>query len=84
MMRSVRKNFFNVVIMADPSKKETRPLLKLLESFYVHRAPTRIGIVFTVNEDQNVSGMTDAGVAFLCAYNYIAQEKVFKLSLIHI
>ena len=75
MMRSVRKNFFNVVIMADPSKKDVRPLLKLLESFYVHRAPTRIGIVFTVNEDPNVSGMTDAGVALLCAYNYIAQEK---------
>ena len=48
MLRSIRKNFFNVVIMCDPAAKSTRPLLKMLESFYVHRAPTRIGIVFTV------------------------------------
>jgi UDP-glucose:glycoprotein glucosyltransferase len=41
MLRSIRKNFFNVVIMCDPSKKESRSLLKNLESFYVHRAPTR-------------------------------------------
>ena len=46
MMRSVRKNFFNLVIICDPSKAKCRPLIKMLESFYLHRAPTRIGIIF--------------------------------------
>ena len=46
MMRSVRKNFFNLVTICDPSKAKCRPLIKMLESFYLHRAPTRIGIIF--------------------------------------
>lgn len=75
MMRSVRKNFFNIVILCDPSKAKSRALLKMLESFYVHRAPTRIGIVFTVNSDVQASGQTDAGVALMNAYNYIAANK---------
>lgn len=82
--RSIRRNLFNVVILCDPSSKEARPLLKLLESFYVHRAPTRIGIIFKVNDDPAVSGKMDAGVALLDAYNYIAQvrkEKRDKLDL---
>ena len=72
MMRSIRKNFFNIVIMCDPSRRESRALLKNLEAFYVHRAPTRIGIVFTVNDSPEVSGMDDAGVALLDAFNYIS------------
>ena len=72
MMRSIRKNFFNIVIMCDPSRKESRALLKNLEAFYVHRAPTRIGIVFTVEDSPEVSGMDDAGVALLCAFNAIS------------
>ncbi len=74
MLRSIRKNLFNVVIMCDPSKRESMSLLKLLESFYVHRAPTRIGIVFAVNSDQDASGKTDAGVAFLDAFNFISSQ----------
>ena len=43
MMRSVKKNFFNIVIICNPAKSISRPLLKMLESFYLQRAPTRIG-----------------------------------------
>ena len=75
MMRSIRKNFFNLVIMCDPSKRDSRALLKNLEAFYVHRAPTRIGIVFAVNDSPEVSGMDDAGVALLDAFNYISGNK---------
>ena len=75
MMRSIRKNFFNIVIMCDPSKRSSRGLLKNLEAFYVHRAPTRIGIVFAVNDSPEVSGMDDAGVALLDAFNYISGNK---------
>jgi hypothetical protein len=31
--------------------------------------------VFTVNEDHESSGMLDAGIALLDAYNYIAEKK---------
>lgn len=63
------------VIIVDPSKEEAEPLLKLAESFYVNFAPLRIGIVFAVNPDPNVTGEEDAGVAFLNAFNYVAEMK---------
>jgi len=75
MLRSIRKNFFNVVVMCDPTKPETRPILKLVESFYVHRAPTRIGIVFKVSTEVDVTGEEDPGVALNSAFNYIATNK---------
>jgi UDP-glucose:glycoprotein glucosyltransferase len=76
MMRSVRKNFFNIAIFCDPSKAACKPLIKMLESFYLHRAPTRIGIVFTVQSDLDAfNGQNDAGVAFLNAFNFISAEK---------
>ena len=73
--RSIRKNFFNVVIMCDPSTQSARGLLKLLESFYVHRAPTRIGIVFTVDPDSKANGQNSVGVALLNAFNYVSANK---------
>jgi UDP-glucose:glycoprotein glucosyltransferase len=75
MLRSIRKNFFNVVVMCDPSLAATKPILKLVESFYVHRAPTRIGIVFSLSTDLERTGENDAGVALLNAFNYISGSK---------
>ncbi|KAJ9575218.1 hypothetical protein L9F63_025829 [Diploptera punctata] len=75
MLRSVRRNLYNLVILANPAKKEAKPLLKLAESFYVHTAPLRIGLVFAVNPDQSVSGQMDAGVALLNAFNYVSDVK---------
>lgn len=63
------------VILANPAKKEARPLLKLAESFYVHAAPLRMGLVFAVNPDQSVTGNMDAGVALLNAFNYVSEVK---------
>ena len=71
MMRSVRKNFFNILIICDPSKAKCRPLIKMLEAFYLHRAPTRIGLVFAVDSDLDKNGENDPGVAFLNAFNYL-------------
>lgn len=75
MLRSVRRNLYNLVILANPAKKEARPLLKLAESFYVHAAPLRIGLVFAVDPAQSVSGNMDAGVALLNAFNYVSDVK---------
>jgi UDP-glucose:glycoprotein glucosyltransferase len=75
MLRSIRRNLYNLVILANPAKKEARPLLKLAESFYVHAAPLRMGLVFAVNPDQSVTGNMDAGVALLNAFNYVSEVK---------
>jgi len=75
MLRSIKKNFFNIVVMCDPAKAESKPVLKLVESFYVHRAPTRIGLVFSVDTDLDKTGENDAGVAIANAFNYISTNK---------
>jgi len=75
MLRSIKKNFFNIVVMCDPAKAESKPVLKLIESFYVHRAPTRIGLVFSVTTDLDKTGDNDAGVAIANAFNYISTNK---------
>ncbi|CAG2166772.1 unnamed protein product [Oppiella nova] len=75
MLRNVRKNIFHLVLVLDPSKKEAHDILKLAESFYVHKAPVRIGIVFAVSPDTSVDGRQDAGLACLEAFNFISQDK---------
>ncbi|XP_029827316.3 UDP-glucose:glycoprotein glucosyltransferase 1 isoform X1 [Ixodes scapularis] len=76
MLRNVRKNMYHLVVVADPSQDNARDILKLAESFYVHRAPLRIGIVFAVNPNMSVTGYQDAGVAMLNAFNFISQDRV--------
>ncbi|GAB6021676.1 hypothetical protein CHUAL_004257 [Chamberlinius hualienensis] len=75
MLRSIRKNIFHLVAVVDPSLKVSRDLLKLLESFYVHSAPIRIGLIFTVNSDPSVIGLNDASIAMLNAFNFISEER---------
>ena len=74
MMMMIRKNFFNIVILCDPSRAKSKALLKLLESFYVHCAP-KIGLVMAVSAETDKTGENDAGVAMMNAYNYIAGNK---------
>jgi len=75
MLRNVRKNLYHLVLIVDPSKKESFDLIKLAESFYIHKAPLRIGFIFAVNPDLTVNGQNDAGVACLNSFNYIAENK---------
>ena len=75
MLRNIRRNMYHLVLVLDPSKKETFEVLRMAESFYIHKAPVRIGLVFAVNPESSKMGFTDAGVAALEAFNYIAQEK---------
>ncbi|XP_054159379.1 UDP-glucose:glycoprotein glucosyltransferase 1-like [Oppia nitens] len=75
MLRNIRKNMFHLVLVVDPSKREAHDIIKLAESFYVHKAPVRIGIVFAVNPDESVTGRDDAGLACLEAFNFINQDK---------
>lgn len=75
MLRSIRKNIFHLVAIVDPSEPECHDILKLLESFHVHRAPLRIGLAFAVNSDSAADGFTDAGIAMLNAFNFVTEEK---------
>ncbi|XP_064106308.1 UDP-glucose:glycoprotein glucosyltransferase 1-like isoform X1 [Macrobrachium nipponense] len=72
MLRSIRKNFHNLVIVAEPSKSTTADLIQLVESFITHNAPIRVGWVMAVNRDQTLRGFDDAGIAMLCAFNFVA------------
>ncbi|XP_065164353.1 UDP-glucose:glycoprotein glucosyltransferase isoform X2 [Atheta coriaria] len=75
MLRQVRKNLFNLVIIIDPLNKETRTLLKLVESFVIHTAPLRVGLVLSASSSSSLTGLEDAGVAMVCAFNYVSQKK---------
>ncbi|KAK7864404.1 hypothetical protein R5R35_000446 [Gryllus longicercus] len=75
MLRSIRRNLYHLVIVADPAKHQVKPILKFAESFYVHLAPLRIGLVFAVNPDSDANGFNDAGVALLNAFNYVSELK---------
>lgn len=74
MLRSIRRNMYNLVIICDPAKRVSWPLLKLAESFVVHIAPVRVGLVFSTPPPP-ISGLESASVALLNAFNYVAEEK---------
>ncbi|CAG9768969.1 unnamed protein product [Ceutorhynchus assimilis] len=75
MLRQIRKNLYNLVLIIDPTDPTIRPLLKIVESFVVHATPIRTGLVFKVESSKSVTGLENAGVAMLCAYNYVQQLK---------
>lgn len=79
MLRSVRKNLFNLVIVVDPIVPEARDIVKLVESFVVHGAPIRVGIVFDMRN--GVDKNAELYRTLICAWNYISQTKKPKDAL---
>uniref|UniRef100_A0A8B9JIQ4 UDP-glucose ceramide glucosyltransferase-like 1 n=1 Tax=Astyanax mexicanus TaxID=7994 RepID=A0A8B9JIQ4_ASTMX len=75
VIKQIRKNFHNLVMIIDPTHENTAELLSVAEMFYSNNIPLRIGLVFVVNDADDIDGMQDAGVAMLRAFNYIADEK---------
>ncbi|XP_046391867.1 UDP-glucose:glycoprotein glucosyltransferase 1 isoform X2 [Ischnura elegans] len=79
MLRSIRRNLYNLVIIVDPSDEKSRVLLKMAESFVVHSAPLRVGVVLAVGGlkmlPSSETGKTNAGLALLEAFNYVSEEK---------
>lgn len=73
MLRSIRRNLYNLVIVCNPASKSSWPLLKLTDSFLSHQSPLRVGIVFNVSPKPAI-GLKDASVALLNAYNYIVEQ----------
>lgn len=74
MLRSIRKNFHNLVIVADPSKAATAELIRMVESFITHNAPFRVGLVIAVDPEESLRGFDDPGMAMLCAFNFISEN----------
>ncbi|XP_028250934.1 UDP-glucose:glycoprotein glucosyltransferase 1 isoform X2 [Parambassis ranga] len=74
VIRQIRKNFHNLVIILDPAQENAAELLSVAEMFYSNNIPLRIGLVFVVSDGDDIDGMQDAGVALVRAYNYITDE----------
>lgn len=74
VIRQIRKNFHNLVIILDPSQENSAELLSVAEMFYSNNIPLRIGLVFVVSDEDDIDGMQDAGVALVRALNYITDE----------
>ncbi|CAB3399775.1 unnamed protein product [Caenorhabditis bovis] len=74
MLRPIARNLFTLVFVVDPATKEGRKLMRTGANFYNHDIAMRIGYIFAVNDDPNVSGDDDIGVAILNMFNYIALE----------
>ncbi|XP_053191338.1 UDP-glucose:glycoprotein glucosyltransferase 1 [Scomber japonicus] len=74
VIRQIRKNFHNLVMILDPTQENAAELLSVAEMFYSNNIPLRIGLVFVVSDEDDIDGMQDAGVALVRAYNYISDE----------
>ncbi|KAK5861052.1 hypothetical protein PBY51_022477 [Eleginops maclovinus] len=82
VIRQIRRNFFNLVLFVDPVREQSVELVKLAELFYKHKIPLRIGFVFVVNTEEEIDGLSDAGVGFYRLLNYIADEYDLSQALI--
>ncbi|XP_055694605.1 UDP-glucose:glycoprotein glucosyltransferase [Lutzomyia longipalpis] len=71
MLRNIRKNLFNLVLVVDPITPKARGLVKLAESFVLHSAPVRLGLVLDFQNAQNNAAYD----AILRAFNYVTQKK---------
>lgn len=79
MLRNVRKNVFNLILVVNPLQPESRSILKLAESFVMHQAPVRLGLVF---DERNLSEeQQKAYFAIICAFNYVTQKKDARSAL---
>ncbi|KAJ8384299.1 hypothetical protein AAFF_G00206560 [Aldrovandia affinis] len=74
VIRQIRKNFHNFVVIVDPTHENTAELLSVAEMFFSNNIPLRIGVVFVVSDADDVEGTDDPGVALVRAFNYIADE----------
>lgn len=79
MMRSVRKNFFNLVMVFDPVKPEARDLIKMAESFVSNMAPLRLGVVFDTRS--GTDKQNDLYRTINCAFNYMHQKNTAREAL---
>ncbi|XP_045542261.1 UDP-glucose:glycoprotein glucosyltransferase [Papilio machaon] len=69
MLRNLRRNIYNYLIVIDPTSTLSGPPLKLGETLLKHATPVRVGLVLAPGSDAALSA------AVRSAFNYIAQDK---------
>ncbi|XP_029471306.1 UDP-glucose:glycoprotein glucosyltransferase 1 isoform X2 [Rhinatrema bivittatum] len=74
VIRQIRKNFHNLVLIIDPVHESTVDLINVAEMFLSNHIPLRIGLVLVVDDSEDVDGLQDAGIALLRVFNYVADE----------
>ncbi|XP_030573163.1 UDP-glucose:glycoprotein glucosyltransferase [Drosophila novamexicana] len=79
MLRNIRKNVFNLVLVVDPLQPEARSVIKLAESFVIHQAPIRLGLVFDARAVEDATAADYVAIA--CAFNYVSQQKDARAAL---
>lgn len=79
MLRNIRKNVFNLVLVVDPLQPTSRSIIKLAESFVIHSAPVRLGLVFDARKGTQDSQEDYRSLS--CAFNYITQKKDARSAL---
>ncbi|XP_063891036.1 UDP-glucose:glycoprotein glucosyltransferase isoform X2 [Helicoverpa armigera] len=70
MLRNLRRNIYNYVIVVDPTSVASGPPLKLGETLLKHATPVRVGLVLAPSSDNPA-----LEAAVRSAFNYVAQEK---------
>ncbi|XP_011341647.1 UDP-glucose:glycoprotein glucosyltransferase isoform X1 [Ooceraea biroi] len=81
MLRNIRRNLYNLVLIIDPLNEESMSLVTLAQSLYAHSAPLRVGFVFVMNHNTSLTGLTDARVAVNNAYHYFVDTRSAKEAL---
>ncbi|XP_002732378.1 UDP-glucose:glycoprotein glucosyltransferase 1-like, partial [Saccoglossus kowalevskii] len=61
--------------IVDPTSLISGELLQQADSFHINNAPTKIGIVFVVNDEKVIDGRNDVGVAIMRAYNFAKSDR---------
>ncbi|XP_022818717.1 UDP-glucose:glycoprotein glucosyltransferase [Spodoptera litura] len=70
MLRNLRRNIYNYVIVVDPTSLASGPPLKLGETLLKHATPVRVGLVLAPSTDN-----PELEAAVRSAFNYVAQER---------
>ncbi|XP_068628440.1 UDP-glucose:glycoprotein glucosyltransferase [Battus philenor] len=69
MLRNLKRNIYNYVIVIDPTSTASGSPLKLGETLLKHATPVRVGLVLATGKDKELSAAIRSG------FNYIAQDK---------
>ncbi|KAI3382756.1 hypothetical protein SNEBB_007742 [Seison nebaliae] len=76
-LKNIRRNVMNLFVIFDISSPSTKVWLNLMESFYVHNVPVRMGFILNQNEHENQENSLGAFRLFY----WIAKEFSVKKSL---
>lgn len=75
MLRRIRRNLYNLVLIIDPLDSDSMALFSLVESLYSHYTPLRIGFVFVMNYNTSITGLQDPSIAVNNAFHYFVDSQ---------